>query len=84
MANKAQYNCKFGPDVDGQYIEENVLSNVALNCGSFCECVGFTNNTCLFGPDSKGHFFTDDAVPSEQVDDCGEFCICDKHIDVLD
>ena len=37
----AQYTCQFGPDADGKYVEEVVDSKVALNCDSFCTCVGF-------------------------------------------
>ena len=65
MANNAEYDCKFGPDINGEYLEEIVKSGAALNCGNFCTCKGLTNNTCLFGPDPKGHFYTDNAVPSE-------------------
>ena len=84
MANSAQYDCKFGPDVDGQYIEEVVFSGTALNCGGFCICTGLANNTCLFGPDVKGHFYTDNAVKSEEVDACADdWCICDTHADVI-
>ena len=46
--------------------------------------MGHSNNTCLFGPDANGFFFTDNAVFSEQVDSCSEdWCICDKHIGVI-
>ena len=84
MNNQAEYECKFGPDNTGSYIEEVVTSSQALNCGNFCECTGFTNNQCLFGPDDKGFFYTDSAVPSEEVDTCAdEWCLCDKHADVI-
>ena len=66
----AKYDCTFGPDRGGQYIEEIVPSQVADHCGTFCTCIGLTDNTCLFGPDDKGHFFMDNAVPSEEVDAC--------------
>lgn len=63
-----------------------MTSGVALNCGSFCTCTGLTNNTCLFGPDDKGHFFTDNAVSSETVEACSEVefgCLCDTHAEVV-
>ena len=65
MLNKAEYECKFGPDINGVYIEEIVTSTQALNCGGFCDCKGLTNNTCLFGPDTNGFFFADNGVNSE-------------------
>ena len=84
MNNSAEYDCIFGPDLDGQYIEERVESNVALNCDTICTCTGLTNNTCLFGPDDKGHFYTDNAVSSEQVDSCtNDWCMCNTHANVI-
>ena len=86
MINLAEYDCKFGPDVEGLYISERVQSNIALNCGTFCECEGLTNNVCLFGPDNSGGFFIDNNVRSEQVDVCQNDrleCLCDKHADVV-
>ena len=70
MTNAAEYECIFGPDDNGEYIQENVLSNIALNCSDFCECVGFTNNICLFGPDENGSFVTYVDISSEEVDSC--------------
>ena len=66
------------------YIEEQVKSNTALNCGSFCECTGLKNNTCLLGPDENGHFITRVNVSSEEVDSCNlSWCTCDTHADVM-
>ena len=48
----SRYNCKFGPDINGNYEEEIVFSSVATNCGSFCECEGLKESTCYFGPDN--------------------------------
>ena len=74
------YNCVFGPDLDGQYIEEEVDSGVALNCDDFCECVGFTASTCYFGPDDPGNFIEESGVSSEMADSCDRnWCICDTH-----
>ena len=85
VSNSAQYQCKFGSDLDNpdeQFVEELVESNVATNCGDFCLCEGFTNNTCLFGPDAIGNFLIDREATSEEVDSCN-WCICDKHADVI-
>ena len=57
--NTSQYDCKFGPYNNGQYVQEIVTSSVALNCGDFCDCVGLTNNTCLYGPDVHNTFVAD-------------------------
>ena len=51
----ARYNCIFG-DPAGIYIEEVVESNIANNCGDFCDCTGLNESTCYFGPDDKGNF----------------------------
>ena len=75
----AYYNCSFGPDALGNYVEEVVESATAHRCGEFCSCVGLTNNTCHFGPDDKGNFVTR-IVPSELADKCDRsFCVCDTH-----
>ena len=74
----AYYTCSFGPDPDGNYVEEIVDSNVALNCDSFCTCTGFNRSTCYFGPDDTGNFIKEDGVSSELADSCNrEFCTCD-------
>ena len=54
--NTAEYDCVFGPDENGLFVEEIVESNVAINCGSNCKCNGLTNNKCLIGPDATGRF----------------------------
>ena len=83
--NTAEYDCVFGPDVNGLFVEERVESNVATNCGLFCKCTGLTNNKCLIGPDATGTFMADYQATSETVDSCkAEFaCICDKHPDIV-
>ena len=74
----AYYSCRFGPDADGNYIEEIVDSGVALNCDSFCTCTGFNNSTCFFGPDDYGNFIKEEGVSSELADSCDRnFCTCD-------
>ena len=84
MENSAEYDCKFGPDRNGNYEQHVVTSSTALNCGGFCECTGLTNNTCLFGPDENGHFITSVSVPSEEVDTCDRsWCTCNTHSDVI-
>ena len=78
-ASAAYYNCTIGPDYLGNYVNEVVDSRTVLNCGDFCSCVGFMNNTCHFGPDAMGHFTTKE-VSSEVVDSCDrKFCTCDSH-----
>ena len=87
MLNRTEYACVFGPDAKNQYVESIVESNVATNCGDFCNCTGFTNNKCLFGPDQTGYnFWFDDAVPSELVDSCRNDmgCVCDKQADIIE
>ena len=75
----AMYNCIFG-DKAGEYLEEIVDSNIALNCEDFCECVGFAESTCYFGPDDKGNFIEEIGVSSEMADSCDRaWCICDTH-----
>ena len=82
--NSAEYTCRFGPDNDGNYIEEIVKSSTALNCGGFCDCVGLANNICLLGPDANGAFVTRIAVASEEVDSCKrDWCTCNTHSDVV-
>ena len=76
----ALYECKFGPDMDGNFEEKIVDSGVALNCDGFCECEGLSNNKCLFGPDNEGNFIEEVGLSSEMVDSCDrEWCICDTH-----
>ena len=65
----AHYNCTFGPDSLGNYVNEIVDSVITRNCGNFCSCVGLVNNTCHFGPDDQGNFMTK-VVPSELADSC--------------
>ena len=75
----AEYNCRFGPDSQGEYITEMVDSTVANTCGDFCECEGLVNNLCYFGPDDQGNFLAE-TVSSEIADACDStFCICDSH-----
>ena len=84
MENSADYDCKFGPDRNGNYEQHVVKSSTALNCGGFCECTGLANNTCLFGPDENGHFITSVSVTSEEVDTCNRsWCTCNTHSDVV-
>ena len=76
----ASYNCLFGPDADGEFVDRVVDSGVALNCDRFCQCQGMTNNKCLFGPDTNGNFIEEFNVTSELVDSCDrDWCICDTH-----
>ena len=57
-----------------------VDSNIALNCDNFCECVGYSESTCYFGPDDKGVFIEEIGVSSEMADSCNwEWCICNTH-----
>ena len=37
-AGTAMYECLFGPDIEGEFVQKEVDSGVALNCGSFCQC----------------------------------------------
>ena len=82
--NAVRYKCKFGPDQQGIYVEEEVESGVALNCGDFCECEGLMNNTCHFGPDITGKFLVE-IVSSEKADECkaASLCLCDTHEEAI-
>ena len=76
----AMYRCSFGPGAAGEYVEEIVDGGVALNCDDFCECVGFADSTCYFGPDDQGNFMQEVGVSSEMADSCDrDWCICDTH-----
>ena len=78
--NAAYYNCTFGPDALGNYMNDIVDKSTVDTCGEFCSCVGLTNNTCHWGPDSQGNFITRLEVPSELADKCDRaFCVCDNH-----
>ena len=80
VSSVAQYTCQFGPDADGKYVEEVVDSKIALNCDSFCTCVGFKSSICYFGPDDTGNFIKEEGVSSELADSCNrDFCTCDTH-----
>ena len=53
-------------------------SGIALNCDSFCSCIGFKNSVCFFGPDDYGNFIREEGVSSELADSCDRnFCTCD-------
>ena len=76
----AMYKCFFGPDDDGNYSEEVVETKIAMNCESFCDCIGIMDSTCYFGPDQKGNFIKETGVSSEMADSCNRhWCICDTH-----
>ena len=78
--SRAEYNCKFGPDNDGNYVEDVVESGIALHCGSFCSCTGLINNQCYFGPDDERVYLLE-SVESEIVDTCDRStCFCDTHV----
>ena len=84
MANVAEYNCRFGPDVNGQFSEDIVESGIAQNCGNFCACFGFKNNKCAYGPDVDGNYIMETGVSSETVDSCSRaWCNCDTHADIF-
>ena len=78
--SRAEYNCRFGPDSKGEYVEDVVESGIALHCGSFCSCTGLVNNQCYFGPYEESVYLLEQ-VKSEIVDTCDRStCFCDTHV----
>ena len=79
VAATSYYNCTFQDDpVYGGIIIERATM---LKCND-CSCVGLQNNTCEFGPNDDGEFYTRTDVSSELVDKCefNIYCTCNEDI----
>ena len=53
-----------------------------LECTDCASCFGLKNNTCEFGPNDDGEYYTQTNVSSELVDKCqfNSYCTCNEDI----